>query len=75
MHDITAHPPSEVGVHNGNEGILNEHGLEDSIEIQHYGDDHGQDDDIIDNPPRTWPKGLLISRENFKYVCMSLLPK
>ena len=51
LHDVTAHPPAEVGVHNGNEGILNEHELEYYIEIQHDGDDHGQDDDIKDTPP------------------------
>ena len=48
LNDITDHPPAEVGVHNGNEGILHEYGLDDFIQILHDGDDHGQDDDIKD---------------------------
>ena len=28
LNDIAAHPPAEVGVHNGNEGIMHECGLD-----------------------------------------------
>ena len=46
LNEIADQPPTEFGVNNTNEGILNEYGLDDFILIQHYGYDHGQDDDI-----------------------------
>ena len=51
FYDIIAHPPEEVGFHNGNERILHEYRLDYFIQIQHDVDDHGQDDDIKDTPP------------------------
>ena len=51
LNEIAAHPPAEVGVHNGNEVIMHKYGLDYFIQIQHDGDDHGQDDGIKYTPP------------------------
>ena len=51
MNDIIDHPTSYVGVHNGNEVIMHKYGLDYFIQIQHDGDDHGQDDGIKYTPP------------------------
>ena len=67
-------PAWKVGVLNGNKGILHEYGLDDFIQIQHNVDYHGHYDDIKYTPPGNWPKFILISWENFKDACMSLLP-
>ena len=45
---MASHPPVEVVVHNRNEWILNKYGLYHFIQIQHYGDENGQDDDTKD---------------------------
>ena len=51
LNEIAAQPPAEVGVHNRNEVILHKYGLDDFIQIQHDGDDHGQDNGIKYTPP------------------------
>ena len=33
LNEIAARPPAEVGVHNGNKGVLHEYGLDDFIQI------------------------------------------
>ena len=48
---IADHPTAEVLVHNGNEAIIHEYGLDYFIQIQHDGDDHGQGGDIKDTLP------------------------
>ena len=50
LNEIADIPPEEVGFHNGNKLILQEHKLEYFIQIRHNGDDHGQYDDINDIP-------------------------
>ena len=51
LNKVAAHPPEEVGVHNGNEGILHKCELDGFFQIQHDGGGHGQDDDIKYTPP------------------------
>ena len=51
FNDITSCPPEEFGVHNVNEVIMYSYRLDYSIQMQHYSDYHGQDDDIKYRPP------------------------
>ena len=46
FNEIAALPPAEVGVHNVNELIMHEYSLDDFLQIQHDGNDHGQDYDM-----------------------------
>ena len=48
LNEIAPHPPAEVIVHNLNEGIMNEHELDDFIQIHHDGYVRGQNDYIKD---------------------------
>ena len=60
LNEIADNPPSEFGVHNGNETVLHEYGLDNFIQMQHDGNAHVQDDDIKDNLYANLPTGILI---------------
>ena len=60
LDEVKYSPPVEFGVHNRNEVILHEYGLDDFIQIQNVGDDHGRDDDIKDTPPGNWTTVILV---------------
>ena len=51
VNEIAAQPPVEVRFHSENEGIMHEYVLDNFIQIEHYGYDHSQDDDIKEIPP------------------------
>ena len=52
LNQISARPPESFGVHNINEGIMNEYVPDYSMQIQHDVYDHGQDDYIKYIPPK-----------------------
>ena len=41
LNDIGARPPASVRVHSVNEGSMHEYGLDNFIQIQYDGNDHG----------------------------------